>query len=132
VPHLPVIDLHFDDDWDIPESEEHVAKPRDPHSTPSKRVIAGGIDPPVSGIDPRELGRGETIDRSGAIRGPVERRVVAYDDDSIGGKMHVEFQPVRAGCEPTLKRGHSVLGPKRAASSMREDSGLRRSKEGHA
>jgi hypothetical protein len=49
---------------------------------------------------------------------------VADDDDPVGGKMHVKFQPVRAGCEPTLKRGYRVLGSKRAASSMREDSGL--------
>jgi hypothetical protein len=119
-----MIELHLDDDRNIPEAAEHVAKHWNAHPAPTKWIRTGGIDPTISGIDPRELGRGATIDGSGCIGGSVERRVVAHDDDPIGGKVYVEFQPVSTGGKPTLKRGQGVFRTKRATPSVREDSGF--------
>jgi hypothetical protein len=49
---------------------------------------------------------------------------VTHDDDPIGRKVYVELEPVGTGGEPTLERGHGVLGAKCATASMRKDSGF--------
>jgi hypothetical protein len=100
---------------------EHVAKRRNAHPAPAKWMVAGGIDPSVSGIDPRELGRGTTINGSGCVCCPVESRIVAHDHDPVRRKVDVEFQPVCTGPQPALERGHGVLGAKRAAATMGKD-----------
>ncbi len=130
--HLAMIDLHLDDDRNVPEPAEHLAQCRNTHAARPKGMAPGRIDPAVPGIDPRELGRGATIDGARGIRGAVERRVVAHDDHPVGGEMHVQLQPVGTGREATLERGHGVLRAERAAASMCKHAGTRRAfEEGH-
>ena len=92
-------------------------------------MIAVGIDPAISGVDPGELCRGSTVDAPCCIRRAVERGIVTHDDDTIGRQMHVEFQPVGTGCQPTLERGNGVLRAERAPAPVCKDAGTRRPRE---
>jgi hypothetical protein len=113
-----VIDLHFDDDRDIPESTEDVAQRGNTDTAPSKRMVTAGVGPPVSRINPRELDRGAPMDGTGRARGPVERRVVTHHNNPVRGKVDVEFQPVGTRREPAFERGDGVLGSQCAAPAM--------------
>ena len=97
----------------------------------TKWNVAGVVDPPISSVDPRELGRGPAIDGAGRIGGAVERRVVAHDGDPIGGEVYVQLQPVGTGGKPTLERGHGVLRAERAAAPVGKHAWHGRSEERH-
>jgi hypothetical protein len=57
---------------------------------------------------------------------------VAHDNDPVGRKVDVKFQPVRTGAKATLERGDRVFWTKRAAASMGKDSRARPAfEEGH-
>jgi hypothetical protein len=57
---------------------------------------------------------------------------VTDDDDPVGGKVHIELQPVGTRRQPAFERGDGVLGTKRAAASMGKHAGPRRRfEEGH-
>ena len=88
-------------------------------------MIAVGIDPSISGIDPGELCRGSTVDAPCCIRRAVERGIVTHDDDTIGRQMYIEFQPVGTGCQPTLERGNGVLRAECAPAPVCKDAGTR-------
>jgi len=90
------------------------------------------IGPSISGIHPRELCCGSAVDTSRCIGGAVEHRIMAHDNHAIGREVHVQFQPVGAGCQPTLERGHRILRAKRASAPVCEHAGTQRPlEEGH-
>ena len=82
---------------------------------------AVGRRKPVRGIHARELIRGERRNRTGGIRGPLERVVVMDDDNPVPREPHVELESVRSKRQAVVERRDGVLGPKRRAAPVRID-----------
>ncbi|CAA9537649.1 MAG: hypothetical protein AVDCRST_MAG85-4283, partial [uncultured Solirubrobacteraceae bacterium] len=61
-----------------------------------------------------QLGQRERLDRTGAVRGPVERRVVQDDRDAVLRELDVDLEHEPAG-RGGAERGHRVLGEHRTA-----------------
>src|SRR5262249_34061563 len=105
------------DRWNASVPLQHVRKSRDADTEPPERKSA--VTPEsIAGVDPIELIRRFRRDTTGSVGGPIQRRIVMNDHDSVRGQMDVEFEPICTGGHAEIEGGNGVFWSKRAPASV--------------
>ncbi len=116
---LPLFDL--DVERHAGEGLEQRGEGGDAEAAVAIRVGAVGGAEAVAGVEAFHRREREGARRTRAVGRALERLVVQHHDDRIGGRVHVQLEPLGAGLQPRRKGVERVLGDESGGAAVGEE-----------